>query len=89
MTACIPPVDLHLIFEEMGFDKLPFSSYLNLNFAGYKDSKNQFRNKPKMKFVEIHFSKSKCRSTRDCLDSRYILATHFINILLCVYGVNV
>ena len=58
MTACIPPVDLHLTFEKMGFDKLHFSSYLNLNFAGYKDSKNQFRNKPKMKFVEIHFSKS-------------------------------
>ena len=60
MTAWIPPVDLHLIFEKMGF-----SSYLNLNFVGYKDSKNQFRNRPKMKFVEIHFSKSIQKSSAD------------------------
>ena len=47
-----------LNFWKMDFDELHFWSTLNLNFAGYTSSKNQGRNRPKMEFVEIHFSKS-------------------------------
>ena len=42
----------------MDFDELHFWSTLNLNFAGYTSSKDQVRNRLKMEFVEIHFSKS-------------------------------
>ena len=41
----------------MDFDKLHFWSISNLNFAGYKGSKKQVWNRPKMEFVEIHFAK--------------------------------
>ena len=40
----------------MEFDKLDFWSILNLNFAGYTGSENQFWNRPKIKLVEFHIS---------------------------------
>ena len=57
-TLYHPPCWSALNFWKMNFDELHFWSTLNLNFAGYTSSKNQVRNRPKMEFVEIHFSKS-------------------------------
>ena len=36
---------------------LDFLSISNLNFAGYTGSKNQVRNRQKIKFVQLNFSK--------------------------------
>ena len=40
----------------MDLDELDFWSTSNLNFAGYTGSKNQVRTRPKIKFIQIHFS---------------------------------
>ena len=43
---------------ELEFDEIHFWSISNLNFAGCTGIKNQFWNRPKTKFVELHFLKS-------------------------------
>ena len=40
-----------------------FLSITNLNFAGYTGSKNQVRNRKKTMFIQLDFSKIKCRLT--------------------------
>ena len=44
-------------------DELDFLSSLNLNFAGYKGSKNQVQTRKKINFAKLDFSKLKYRST--------------------------
>ena len=39
-------------------DELDFLSILNLNFAGYTRSKNQFQTRQKIKFTQLDFSNS-------------------------------
>ena len=41
---------------KMDLDKLDFWSISNLNFVGYTDSNNQVRTRPKIRFIQIHFS---------------------------------
>jgi hypothetical protein len=69
--SALSPVDLYLIFEKsirknqfgkINFNKLDFSlqkSILKFIFAGYTGSKNQVRNRLKIHFVELDFSKLK------------------------------
>ena len=45
-------------FEKSSWMNLTFLSTSNLNFAGYTVSKNQVRNRPKIKFVKLHISNS-------------------------------
>ena len=56
----IPPVDLYLIFEKSSLTNWIFSlqkSISKLIFAGYTGSKNPVRNRQKIQFVELDFSK--------------------------------
>ena len=43
---------------KMDLDELDFWSTSNWNFAGYTGSKNLVRTRPKIKFIQIHFSNS-------------------------------
>ena len=59
--ACYPPINLHLIFEKSSLKNQVgrtgfFLSILNWIFAGYTGSKNQVRNRQKIKFVQLDFS---------------------------------
>ena len=40
---------------------------MNLIFAGYTGSKNQVETNPKIKIIQMHFSKIKCRSIKGLL----------------------
>ena len=48
----------------MNFDEFHFWSVSKLIFNARVACKIQVRNRPKMEFVEIQFSKIKCRSAR-------------------------
>ena len=46
----------------MEFDKMDFQSISNLIFAGYTGGKNSARNRLKIKFMELDFTKIKYKS---------------------------
>ena len=52
-----------LVFWKMDSDELHFWSISHLIFTACVACKIQVQNRPKMEFVEIHFSKIKCSST--------------------------